>query len=87
MNDICHIIMPHHVLSDYCPKQFVYNDFKIISHFCLLTRKLVINSIIYLKIFTSITSSYFYFKFSLLIMNALLSKKNRANVFIIKLLI
>jgi hypothetical protein len=34
MDDICHIIVPHHVLNDYGPKQLVRNDFKAISHFC-----------------------------------------------------
>jgi hypothetical protein len=25
--------LPHHVLNDYCPKQFVHNDSRAISHF------------------------------------------------------
>ncbi len=36
MDDICYIVVAHHVLNDYCPKQFVHNNFKAISHTCLL---------------------------------------------------
>jgi hypothetical protein len=52
MNDICHIIMPHHVLNDYCPQQRVRNDFRGINHLPLMIGILVVNSIVYLKIFT-----------------------------------
>jgi hypothetical protein len=31
-----HVIVPHHVLNDYCPQQFVRNDFRAISHFSFL---------------------------------------------------
>ncbi len=36
MDDICHIIVPHNVLSIYCPKRFLHNGFKAIGHFCPL---------------------------------------------------
>ncbi len=51
MDDIYQIIVPHHVLNDYCLKQLVCSDFKAISCFCLfMIRILVINLVIYLKI-------------------------------------
>jgi hypothetical protein len=51
MDDICHIIMAHHILNDYYPKQLIYNDFKVINHFLsFMITILVINLIIYLKV-------------------------------------
>jgi len=39
MDDICHIIMPHHVLNDYGSKWLIFNDFKAINHYCSLWLK------------------------------------------------
>jgi hypothetical protein len=36
MDDICHVIVPYHVLNDYCLKQLVHNDFKAINRFLIL---------------------------------------------------
>ncbi len=33
MDEMCHIIVPHHLLNDYCLKQLIYNDFTVINHF------------------------------------------------------
>jgi hypothetical protein len=36
MDDIHHIIVSHCVLNDYCFKQLMHNNFRIINQFCLL---------------------------------------------------
>jgi len=41
----------HHVLNNNCFKQLIRNDFRTIDYFCSLS--LVINLIIYLKLFSS----------------------------------
>jgi hypothetical protein len=47
--------LPHHVLNDYCPKKFIHNNFKAITHICpFMIGILVINLVIYLKISTSV---------------------------------
>jgi hypothetical protein len=48
-----HIIVPYHVLNDYCLQQFVHNDFRIIYLFIFMTIIPIINLVIYLKIFFS----------------------------------
>jgi hypothetical protein len=47
--------LPHRILNDYYSKWLVHNDFRAISHFLSYMSKIsIINSNIYLKIFTNV---------------------------------
>jgi hypothetical protein len=35
MDEMWHVIVPHHVLNDYCPKQLVHNDLRLLIIFVL----------------------------------------------------